>query len=145
MNEVMGGRPMTVFGDGLQTRAFSYVGDVAPIIARAPTVTAAYQQVFNVGADQPYTVLELAQQVAAAFGVEPRVEHLPARREVVHAFSSHEKVHRIFSPPEPISLKDGLGRMAQWARTLGSRPPVEFGSEIEVPVNLPPSWVKKNG
>ena len=41
MNQVLQGQPMTVFGDGLQTRAFSHVDDVAPLIARAPLVPAA--------------------------------------------------------------------------------------------------------
>ena len=56
MNQIMQGQPMTIFGDGSQTRAFSYIDDVAPIIARSVDVPAAYNQVFNVGADQPYTV-----------------------------------------------------------------------------------------
>ena len=37
MNQVMSGKPMSVFGDGLQTRAFSHIRDVAPVIARAPS------------------------------------------------------------------------------------------------------------
>src|SRR5262245_13637597 len=57
MNQLLQGQPMTVFGDGLQTRAFSHVDDVAPLIAKCPLVPAARNQVFNVGADTPYTVL----------------------------------------------------------------------------------------
>ena len=49
MNQLMTGQPMTIFGDGTQTRAFSYIADVAPVIARAPDVPAAYNEVFNVG------------------------------------------------------------------------------------------------
>lgn len=142
MNQVMQGQPMTIFGDGLQTRAFSHVDDVAPIMARSPLVPEAYQQVFNVGADKPYTVLELAHQVADAFGVKPDIQHLPARQEVVHAFSSHAKVRRVFSPPESVGLSQGIHRMAEWARQRGVMTPVEFRN-IEVPINLPPSWVVK--
>lgn len=143
MNQVMSNQSMTVFGDGLQTRAFSHVDDVAPIIAQSPQVLAAYQQVFNVGADTPYTVLDLACQVASAFGVEPQINHLPARKEVVHAFSSHEKMRRVFDPPPAVTLADGIQRMAKWAQSHGPMTPVDFGN-IEVPINLPPSWVKKN-
>jgi UDP-glucose 4-epimerase len=64
MNQVMQGKPMTIFGGGLQTRAFSHVDDVAPVIARAPLVKEAYQNTFNVGADRHYSVLELAHEVA---------------------------------------------------------------------------------
>ena len=53
---------MSVFGDGLQTRAFSYIDDVAPLIARAPLVPGAINEVFNVGADTPYTIVELARR-----------------------------------------------------------------------------------
>jgi UDP-glucose 4-epimerase len=139
INQVMGGQPMTVFGDGLQTRAFSHVDDVAPIIARSPLVPAAYNDVFNVGADKPHTVLELAHEVAAAFGVPPQIRHLDARKEVVHAYSSHEKVHRIFAPPPLVTLRDGVKRMAAWARQHGPMQPVVF-KNIEVLKNLPPSW-----
>jgi UDP-glucose 4-epimerase len=43
MNRVMAGEPMPVFGDGMQRRAFSYIDDVAPIIARSPLVPAAQE------------------------------------------------------------------------------------------------------
>lgn len=140
MNNVMQGEPMPVFGDGLQTRAFSHIADVAPIIARSPLVDGARNEVFNVGADRAYTILELAYAVADAFDVEPQLVHLDPRDEVVHAFSDHSKVRRVFGDWEPVTLPDGIRRMANWAREHGPRPPVEFCGEIEVPINLPPSW-----
>ena len=51
---------MTVFGDGTQTRAFSYIDDVAPIMAEAIDSAGCRNQVFNVGADQPCSLNELA-------------------------------------------------------------------------------------
>jgi UDP-glucose 4-epimerase len=139
MNQVMQGQPMTLFGDGLQTRAFSHVDDVAEPIARAPLVPAAYQQVFNVGADQPYTVLELAHEVARAFRAEPTIRYLDARREVVHAYASHVKAQSVFGHSNPIGLAEGIARMAVWVRERGPMTPVEF-SNIEVWKNLPASW-----
>jgi UDP-glucose 4-epimerase len=140
MNQILHERPMTVFGDGLQTRAFSHVDDVAPLIARAPLVREATNQVFNIGADTPYTVLELAREVAAAFGVEARIQHLAARNEVVHAFSDHGKVRRVFGDGAPIDLGTGIRRMAAWVKARGQARPVTF-SDIEVRKNLPPSWL----
>src|SRR5439155_712575 len=61
MNQIMQDKPLTVFGDGTQTRAFSYIDDVAIPIARSVSIPEAYNQVFNVGGDTPYTVTELAQ------------------------------------------------------------------------------------
>ena len=133
---------MTIFGDRLQTRAFSYIDDVAPIIARSPLVGEAYQQVFNIGADQPYTVLALANQVAKAFGIEPCIEHLPPRKEVMHAFASHQKLQRVFNPPSPVALEVGINGMAKWARQHGPLKPSEY-RQLEVPIDLPPSWTEK--
>ena len=142
MNQTMQGKPMTVFGDGLQTRAFSHIDDVAPVLADAPQVPGAKNQVFNIGADTPYTILQLAQEVAKSFGVECRVEHLEPRNEVVHAFSDHTKVRTIFHPPAPIDLATGIRRTADWVRKHGPMQPVVF-SNIEVEKNLPPSWRMK--
>src|SRR4029077_13486058 len=107
MNQVMAGRPMTIFGDGLQTRAFTHIDDVAPVIARSIDVPEATNEVFNVGADTPYSVVDLAHAVARAFNVaEPEIEFLPARKEVVHAFSDHEKLHSVFGREPTVSLEE---------------------------------------
>jgi UDP-glucose 4-epimerase len=139
MNQIMSGQALSVFGDGEQTRAFSYIDDVAPHIARAVDTPAAFNQVINIGADTPYSVNRLAEVVSRAFGVPANVKHLPARNEVVDAYSSHEKARRIFGDTEPVSLEEGIERMAAWARRVGARESSVFG-EIEVERNLPPSW-----
>jgi len=142
MNQAMRGEPMTVFGDGLQSRAFTHIDDVAPVIARSIDVAAAYGEVFNIGADAACTVVELAQLVARAMGVRADIRHVPARHEVVHAYASHEKVRRVFgagSRDACVSLEDGIRRMAAWAKRHGSRESSAF-SAIEISKNLPPSW-----
>lgn len=139
MNQIMTSRPMTIFGDGTQTRAFSYIRDVAPVIAQSADNPAASRAVFNVGADQPHSVLKLANVVAHAFGVEPEIEFLPERHEVEHAFSSHEKVRAVFDVPSATSLEEGIGAMAAWAKEVGPRAGETF-DEIEVTRRLPPSW-----
>lgn len=142
MNQTLQQQPMTIFGDGLQTRAFSYIDDVAPIIAKSPENPAARNQVFNIGADTPYTVLKLADQIAKSFGSECRVTHLAPRNEVVHAFSDHAKVRSIFDPPAPVDLHEGIQRMADWVKQHGPMQPVVF-ENIELTKNLPPSWEAK--
>jgi len=141
MNQVLRGEPMTVFGDGSQTRAFSHVDDVAAPIAEAPFVPGARQGVFNVGADEPHTVRRLAEEVAAAFGVEPEIEHLPERNEVKHAFASHERAREVFGERDTVGLEEGIRRMAAWVREHGPREPVTFPG-VEVRRNLPPSWAE---
>ena len=140
MNQIMRGQPMSVFGDGKQTRAFSHISDVAPVIARSIERKECYNQVFNVGADKPYSVLELAQTVAKAMVVEPNIIRLEPRNEVVDAFSSHEKVKNIFGDIiKNVPLNTGVLEMASWAKKTGARNSKKFGS-IEVERNLPHSW-----
>jgi UDP-glucose 4-epimerase len=139
MNQILQGRPMTVFGDGTQTRAFSYIGDIIPAMVEAIDKRDAYNQVFNIGADQPYTVNELAEAVARAMGVEPQIVHLPPRNEVWSAYSSHEKVERVFGSRAKHSLDEGLQRMAGWVRQHGARESQGFG-QIEVRKNFPVAW-----
>lgn len=140
MNAVLRGEPMPVFGDGLQTRAFSHISDVAPVISRSALLDQAVDQTFNIGADQPYTILELAEEVARAFEVPCIVRHLPARNEVVHAFSDHTKLREAFAPPPPLDLADGIQRMANWVKENGAMEPVDFSGTIEITKGLPPSW-----
>jgi UDP-glucose 4-epimerase len=85
-------------------------------------------------------VVDLAHAVARAFDVtEPEIEFLPARKEVVHAFSDHSKLHRVFGEAPAVPLEEGLRRMAAWARETGVREPIRFES-VEVLRNMPPSW-----
>jgi UDP-glucose 4-epimerase len=142
MNQIMQGQPMTIFGDGSQTRAFSYIDDVAPVIAASISRPSVYNEVFNVGADRPYSVAELANVVARAMGVPPQINHLEARNEVVHAYSAHEKVQKHFGDLiKNVSLEEGVNRMAVWAKKVGARQGQPF-SGVEVHRNMPPSWAK---
>ena len=97
MNQLMQNKPLSVFGDGKQTRAFSYIGDVAPYIAKSVDNKKAYQQTYNVGADEEYTVNELAKTIMDVMEIKSELNHLPARNEVVHAFSDHSKVKNDFN------------------------------------------------
>ncbi len=139
INKAMRGEPMPVFGDGRQTRAFTYVGDVTPVIAEAGFRPEAAGRTFNVGCDEPVSVLELAGLVADAFGVEPDVVHLPARHEVKHAFSDHSAVREVFGERPATPLAEGVRRMARWARRQPPREPRPF-TGIELRRGLPPSW-----
>jgi UDP-glucose 4-epimerase len=145
MNQIMQGKQLTIFGDGTQTRAFSYIDDVAIPIAKCVDIKASYNQVFNIGADKPYSVNELASVVSEEFGVEPNIKYLSARNEVLHAYSDHTKAHQIFGKDanSGIDLKEGIHRMAEWARKVGARASQEFAN-IEITEKLPDGWqVKK--
>lgn len=139
------GQPMPVFGDGSQTRSFSYIDTVAGCIAAAPFTPAARNATFNVGGDEPMSVRELAQRVAEAMGVTPNVQYLPARQEVMHAHCSHAKAQATFPAAyaAPVGIVDGLKRMAEYVRTNPVPPATECPSAIEIADRLPPSWAAR--
>jgi len=139
MNQIMQGQPMTVFGDGLQTRAFTYIDDVAPLIAKSVEMDETRGEVFNIGATKPSSVLELATVVAKAMDVEPKIRHLEARKEVVHAFSTSDKVERVFGSQDYVPLAEGIDKTVRWARRAGPRKTGVFAG-VEVFKNMPPSW-----
>jgi UDP-glucose 4-epimerase len=141
MNQLMQGKPLTIFGDGLQTRAFSYIGDVAPHIARSVDVPAAYNQIINIGADRDYSVKELAEAVQRVMGLTGMVRHVEARNEVVHAYADHSKAHALFGAGERFSLDEGLAKMAAWAQVAGVRKSARFKA-IEITQKLPPLWLE---
>lgn len=142
MNQLMQGKQLSVFGDGLQTRAFSYIGDIAPHIANCINIPAAYNQVINVGADKEYTVKELATVVMDVMGMKGELRYLPARNEVMHAYSDHSKSKKLFGDTASTSLKDGLAKMAAWAKKTGIQKSNTF-ENIEITEKLPSFWLEK--
>jgi UDP-glucose 4-epimerase len=141
MNQLMQGNPLTIFGDGSQSRAFSYVGDIAPTIANSVNVPAAKNQLFNIGADAQFTVAELAKEVCKVMGKEGQIRYLEARNEVAHAYSSHEKATAIFGTSKITSLPEGLKKMADWALRTGSKKSSVF-SNIEIKEKIPAIWLE---
>ena len=142
MNQILNGQPLSIFGDGQQTRAFSYIRDIAPTIADAPTTSGARCEIFNVGADVPYTVNHLAKTVTDAMGVPDHpIRYLDARNEVKHAFSDHSKAEQVFGRRASTSLEEGVGRMIEWVQEHGPRATSRF-SNIEIERKLPPFWLE---
>jgi UDP-glucose 4-epimerase len=139
MNQLLKGEPMTIFGDGTQQRAFTHVDDVAPLIAESANIPAARNAIFNVGADVPYTVNELASCVADAMGKECRIKYLDARNEVKVALSDHGKARQVFGTGRKVALSDGIRSMAEWVKQHGARESNVFDN-IEIAKNMPRSW-----
>ena len=144
MNQLMRGEALTVFGDGNQSRAFSHIDEIAPVIAGSVESPEAFGQVFNTGSDVPCSINELIEVVGRAMGITPKVDYLPARREVLHAYASHDKIKKVLGDLiDEVELEQGIGRMAQWARRHGTRQSKKFDN-IEIRKNLPPSWAEGN-
>jgi UDP-glucose 4-epimerase len=86
----------------------------------------------------------LAQEVARAMGVKANIQYVPARNEVVHAYSSHDKVLRIFEERALTTLEDGLAQMAAWVKLHGARQSTEFEG-VEIMKNFPKAWLLPKG
>lgn len=140
MNQTLCGEPLTIFGDGSQKRAFSYVSDVVAPMVDCLRLEACDYATFNVGGRQPYTVLQLAEAVQRVSGVNTGIVFLEPRNEAKIAYCDHARVDRIFGVKPSMQLEEGLARMWEWAKKLGPQEPTT-SPEIEAgEYRLPPSW-----
>jgi UDP-glucose 4-epimerase len=111
VRSVRGGRPMPVFGDGRQTRDFTYVGDVVEGLRRAAEAPGVSGRVYNLAGGRGVSLLELGGTLARLAGVEARFEHRPPRAgDVRDSCASVEALRRDlgFVPSTP--LEEGLRR-----------------------------------
>lgn len=138
MNQIMKGEPLTVFGDGTQRRAFSYIDDVAKPIAKSVLKEEAYNSVFYIGGSIHCSINQLIDVIANEFGVAPKIMHLQERHEAKNAWALTERATQLFGPAET-TLIQGIHQMAEWARKVGPRKTPEF-AEIEIRKNLPEGW-----
>ena len=142
MNQILKHKALGLFGDGSQSRAFTYIDDVAPYIADSVNIPEAQNQIFNIGGDTVHTVKELAYAVSDAMKHKIKVAELDEREEVKHTYSDHSKFKNIFKPKPETRLDDGLLKMANWVMQNGVRISKDF-NDIEIDKNMPISWKKQ--
>jgi UDP-glucose 4-epimerase len=100
------------------------VDDVAPVIAASVLFQAANNEAFFVGVDDVSSVNELAQRLSEAMGVpKHQVQHLAARKEVLEAYASHDKMRCAFNPAAGTSLKLGLEKTIAAMKAHGAAEP----------------------
>jgi UDP-glucose 4-epimerase len=142
LNQIMRDEPLTIFGDGQQTRAFTYVSDIAPTIAEAGFIALDQERIFNVGGDVHCSVNELAETLLRVTGSRTEIRHVEARNEVTHAYSDHSRIQRVFGiNTSKTSLEEGLTRTWAWAKAQGVQTAPPF-SHIEILRWLPPAWTR---
>lgn len=142
MNRILNKQAPLIYGDGEQTRAFSYIKNVIPIFIKAMTANVS-GETFNIGPEKPYTVNELAQMVLDVMGSKLEPEHIPARlHEVKMAYCDNSKARQMLGYEDKYSVEEGLKEMAVWAKKMGYQKPV-YLSELELENNAPNVWLKK--
>lgn len=140
MNQLLQGKPLTIFGDGAQSRSFSYVRDIVPIIAKSIHQPQAYNEIFNLGSDSALSINELVSILAKVADVQPQYQYLNPRHEVKNVLVSHLKATASFGRIKETPIDIGLTEMFKWNKQHGSRPQKSF-SNIEIIKMLPESWI----
>lgn len=138
-NQVMHQKPLTIFGDGSQTRAFTFVGDVVAAMVASGFSDRARNATFNIGGDRANKVSELAEAVLRVTGARVDIRHEPIRNEVAHAWADHSRMTEAFGAITETSLDEGLRLTWEWAQTIGPVTTLPFG-EIELDQGLPAIW-----
>jgi UDP-glucose 4-epimerase len=120
---ILAGQPLTIFGDGEQTRDYVHVADVAEAVFAAatgapPQGTRVDERAFNVGTGIGTSVRELAAtllRAAGDAGATSAIEFAPERRgEQRHSFLAIEQAHRVLGWAPRVSLSDGLAETYSW-------------------------------
>lgn len=144
INRLMKGLPPLIYGDEEQTRAFSYIDDVNPYIAKAGFLKNVNEEIINIGPLEEYSINELAEAVLKAFNSKLNAKHVKERpREVKHAYCTNDKAQRLLGYKTSVTLEEGIGRMVEWAKRLG---PQEFQylDQLELTGNnVPETWSKR--
>ena len=114
------GEPMLIYGDGEQTRAFSFIDDCLESFWNAAIKDRASKQIVNVGGEIGYTINEAAKALCEITGYD-KVEYREARHEVKHATTTADKSKKILGYKQSTTLKDGLIQMWEWVKTQPKR------------------------
>ncbi|HUT12957.1 MAG TPA: NAD-dependent epimerase/dehydratase family protein [Thermoguttaceae bacterium] len=107
------GEPIVVFGDGTQSRDFTYVDDIArgTVAALKPLG----YEVFNLGGDRPVKLSEVIDQIAELLGKKAQIEYRPAHPADVSAtWANVEKAARLLDWSPQVSVEEGLRRSVDW-------------------------------
>lgn len=116
INCILNEKPTPVFGNGEQTRSFTYIDDVAPYIASCIAYKGAMNQIINIGASARCSIVDLVGMISNKMNKKNDVVFLPSRREALHAYSDHSKFVNIFSPPSETSLDIGIAKTIEWIK-----------------------------
>jgi len=77
VKQALAGRPLTVFGDGRQTRCFGFVGDVVEALVKVMDHEDAVGQVFNIGSNEEVSIAELAERIRTLTGSSSEIVYVP--------------------------------------------------------------------
>lgn len=123
---ILDGKPLTIFGDGLQTRDYVYVGDVARAVFLAatsaiPAPERVDARAFNIGTGLGTSVVDLTRMLQKAAGSDAEIEFAPKRAgEQQESFLNVDKAGKILGWKPEVSLPQGLANTFEWASSASA-------------------------
>jgi UDP-glucose 4-epimerase len=127
LGNLLRGEPLTIFGDGEQSRDFVYVGDVADAWLQALEDPASYGRVFNLGSGRETSINELADLALASFGRTRRdhdVRYAPGRPgELRRVAADAARARAVLGWRARVPFAEGLAETVRWARAAEGAPP----------------------
>lgn len=120
MYQYMNGEPMTIFGDGEQTRAFSYIDDSLAPLWNAAIRPEASKEIINLGGIEEHSIKEAAMILLEVIG-GGEIVHKEARHEVKHSIPTWKKSVDILGFEHTTNLREGLTEMWEWAQKQPKR------------------------
>jgi len=112
--------PMTIFGDGEQTRAFSYIDDSLEPLWKSAILPEASKQIINLGGIEEYSINHANEILREVIG-GGNVKYFEGRHEVKHSIPTYQKSIDILGFEHKTSLKEGLTNMWEWAQQQPKR------------------------
>ena len=132
MLRCLSGKPMVVFGDGRQTRDFTFVSDTARGIMAAGLSEQSVGETFNLGSGKEIQIRELANTIAkvlARSGAE-MVQVEPRPGDVLRLLADSSKAKKLLNFEPVVSLKQGLALLRDWYATQGKTPAELLDDEV---------------
>ena len=120
----LAGKPMIIFGDGTQTRDFTYVADTATGILAAGLSHAAVGQTINLGSGKEIQIRELAQTIAQALDRSTaEIMHVePRPGDVLRLLADSSRAKKLLQFQPTVSLLDGISSLRDWYMSQGKSP-----------------------
>ncbi|MBP1633303.1 MAG: arnA [Acidobacteria bacterium] len=123
VRQALAGEPITVYGDGRQSRAFTYVGDTVRALLDLPRHEAAFGEVFNIGGGQEITIMDLARLVRERTGSVSEIVTLPYDQAYAPGFEDMQrrvpdiaKLQRVTGYAPSLGLAEIIDRVAEHQR-----------------------------
>lgn len=128
----MAGKPMVIFGDGTQTRDFTYVSDTARAIMMAGFIDSAVGQTINLGSGFEIAINDLAKEIASIVERQDTdvIYQEPRPGDVLRLYAETTKADKLLEFKPQVSLHEGLVKLRNWYLSLGKSP--EFLLEKEI-------------